>query len=123
MIAAIESNVPDLVTARTLIDDFQQMIRPKAVTKLDAWLEGAEANLVGSLANGVEKDSASVRNKSAVWTKSQGPDSEVIDRELVEAGASVHRISPALIDTTLAKNLSDETRQATLNKIPMSRMG
>jgi transposase len=62
LIAAIESNVPDLVTARTLIDDFQQMIRSKAVAKLDAWLEGAKASLVGSFANGVEKDIAAVRN-------------------------------------------------------------
>ncbi|MER9331821.1 transposase [Mesorhizobium sp. M0488] len=54
LIAAIESNVPDLVTARTLVDDFQQMIRSKAVAKLDAWLEGAKASLIGSFANGVE---------------------------------------------------------------------
>jgi transposase len=51
LLAAIESNVPDLVAARTLIDDFQQMIRSKAVVKLDAWLEGAKASLVGSFAN------------------------------------------------------------------------
>lgn len=62
LIAAIESNVPDLITARTLIDDFQQMIRSKAVAKLDAWLDGAKASLVGSFANGVEKDIAAVRN-------------------------------------------------------------
>lgn len=36
LIAAIESNVPDLVIARTLIDDFQQMIRSKGVAELDA---------------------------------------------------------------------------------------
>lgn len=60
LIAAIENNVPDLVTARTLIDDFQQMIRSTAVAKLDAWLEGAKASLVGSFANGVEKDIAAV---------------------------------------------------------------
>lgn len=34
------------------------MIRSKAVAKLDAWLEGAKASLIGSFANGVEKDIA-----------------------------------------------------------------
>jgi transposase len=57
LVAAIESNVPDLTIARTLIDDFQQMIRPKAVAKLDAWLEGAKASLVGSFANGSKRTS------------------------------------------------------------------
>jgi transposase len=72
LIAAIESNVPDLVTARTLIDDFQQMIRSKAVAKLDAWLEGAKASLVGSFANGVEKDIAAVRNAIiSPWSNGQ----------------------------------------------------
>ena len=42
LIAAIESNVPDLVIARILIADFQQMIRSKAAAKLDGWLEGAQ---------------------------------------------------------------------------------
>lgn len=72
LIAAIESNVPDLVTARTLIDDFQQMIRSKAVAKLSAWLEGAKASLVGSFANGVEKDIAAVRNAIiSPWSNGQ----------------------------------------------------
>jgi transposase len=72
LVAAIESNVPDLVTARTLIDDFQQMIRSKAVAKLDAWLEGAKASLVGSFANGVEKDIAAVRNAIiSPWSNGQ----------------------------------------------------
>ena len=72
LIAAIESNVPDLVTARKLIDDFQQMIRSKAVAKLDAWLEGAKASLVGSFANGVEKDIAAVRNAIiSPWSNGQ----------------------------------------------------
>ncbi|MER8931178.1 transposase [Mesorhizobium sp. M0700] len=67
LIAAI-----DLVTARTLIDDFQQMIRSKAVAKLDTWLDGAKASLVGSFANGVEKDIAAVRNAIiSPWSNGQ----------------------------------------------------
>ncbi|MER8608906.1 transposase [Mesorhizobium sp. M1233] len=62
----------DLVTARTLIDDFQQMIRSKAVAKLDTWLDGAKASLVGSFANGVEKDIAAVRNAIiSPWSNGQ----------------------------------------------------
>lgn len=72
LIAAIESNVPDLVTARTLVANFQQMIRSKAVARLDARLDHAKASLVGSFANGVEKDIAAVRNAIiSPWSNGQ----------------------------------------------------
>jgi transposase len=72
LIAAIESSVPDLVIARILIADFQQMIRSKAAAKLDGWLEGAKASLVGSFANGVERDIAAVRNAIiSPWSNGQ----------------------------------------------------
>jgi transposase len=72
LIAAIESSVPDLVIARMLIADFQQMIRSKAAAKLDGWLEGAKASLVGSFANGVERDIAAVRNAIiSPWSNGQ----------------------------------------------------
>lgn len=72
LVAAIESNIPDLTIARTLINDFQRMIRLKAVAKLEAWLEGAKASLVGSFANGVEKDIAAVRNAIiSPWSNGQ----------------------------------------------------
>jgi hypothetical protein len=56
LVAAIESNISDLTTARASIDDFQTMIRTKVVAKLDSWLTDAKTSLVGSCANGVEKD-------------------------------------------------------------------
>ena len=72
LVAAIESNVPDLTMARTLISDFQQMIRSKAVVKPDAWLEAAKASLITSFANGVEKDIAAVRNAiTSPWSNGQ----------------------------------------------------
>jgi transposase len=72
LVAAIESNIPDLVTARTLIDDFQQMIRSKAAAKLEVWLDGAKASLVGPFANGVQKDIAAVRNAIiSPWSNGQ----------------------------------------------------
>lgn len=72
LVAAIESNVPDLTIARTLIDDFHAMIRSKAVAKLGGWLDHAKASLVGSFANGVEKDIAAVRNAIiSPWSNGQ----------------------------------------------------
>ncbi|VFU08422.1 transposase [Methylocella tundrae] len=62
LVAAIEGNVQDLVVAREAIMEFQSMIRSKAAAKLDAWLEAGKGTLVGSFANGVEKDLAAVRN-------------------------------------------------------------
>ena len=56
VIAAIEAGVPSLVEARTLIDQFHDMIRKKDETKLDAWIANAKASLVSSFATGVLKD-------------------------------------------------------------------
>lgn len=64
--------MPNLTITRTLIDDFQTMIRSKAVAKLAAWLDDARASLVGSFANGVEKDIAAVRNAIiSPWSNGQ----------------------------------------------------
>lgn len=72
LVAAIESNVPDLVGARKAIGDFQSMIRSKAAAKLDEWLRAAKASLVASFANGVEKDLAAVRNAIlSPWSNGQ----------------------------------------------------
>lgn len=72
LVAAIESNVPDLAAARKLIDDFQTMIRSKAAAKLDSWVEDAKTSLVGSFANGVEKDIEAVRNAIiSQWSNGQ----------------------------------------------------
>ncbi|WP_354199381.1 ISL3 family transposase [Aquamicrobium terrae] len=72
LVAAIESNVPELISARTLINAFQQMIRSKAVAKLDAWLETAKASLVAPFASGVEKDITAVRNAIvSPWSNGQ----------------------------------------------------
>jgi len=61
VIAAIETGVPSLVEARTLIDQFHDMIRKKDEAKLDAWIANAKASLVSSFATGVLKDIAAVR--------------------------------------------------------------
>ena len=61
VIAAIETGVPSLVEARTLIDQFHDMIRKKDEATLDAWIANAKASLVSSFATGVLKDIAAVR--------------------------------------------------------------
>lgn len=72
LVAAIEVNVPELVVARTVIGDFQSMIRAKAAAKLDEWLQVAKISLVGSFAAGVEKDIAAVRNAIiSQWSNGQ----------------------------------------------------
>ena len=43
VIAAIEAGVPSLVEARTLIDQFHDMIRKKDEAKLDAWIANAKS--------------------------------------------------------------------------------
>ncbi|MBJ3786981.1 ISL3 family transposase [Devosia sediminis] len=72
LVAAIEVNVPELVVARTVIGDFQSMIRSKTATKLDDWLQAAKLSLVSSFANGVGKDLAAVRNAIvSPWSNGQ----------------------------------------------------
>ncbi len=61
VIAAIEAGVPSLVEARTLIDQFYDMIRKKDEAKLDVWIANAKTSLVSSFATGVFKDITAVR--------------------------------------------------------------
>ena len=74
LVAAIEVNVPELVTARTAIGDFQSMIRAKTAVKLDEWLHVAKTSLVASFAGGVEKDIAAVPNAIVSPWSDRGPD-------------------------------------------------
>lgn len=41
LVTAVEANVPEVVVAVIAIGDFQSMIRPKNVAKLDGWLKEA----------------------------------------------------------------------------------
>lgn len=60
VIAAIEAGVPSLVEARTLVDQFHDMIWKKDEATLDAWIAHAKASLVSSLAAGALKDRTAV---------------------------------------------------------------
>ena len=60
-IVAIETGVPMLVEARSLIDKFHLMIRKTVAADLDPWIADASASLIASLANGITKDKDAVR--------------------------------------------------------------
>jgi len=60
-IAAIETGVPTLMEARSLIDRFHAMIRKKIAADLDPWIADANASLIASFAIGITKDRAGVR--------------------------------------------------------------
>jgi transposase len=71
-IAAIETGVLPLVEARTLIIEFQSMIRNKAPAGLKNWLERASQSLVVSFARGVTNDEAAVRAAMTLsWSNGQ----------------------------------------------------
>lgn len=72
MIATIESSVPALVKARELIAAFHAMIRRKAGTELNQWIDGGRESLVASFVKGVVRDEAAVRAAIALpWSNGQ----------------------------------------------------
>jgi transposase len=71
-VAAIESSVAVLVEARDIIQEFQGVIRRKALDELDGWISKARVSLVASFANGVSKDKAAVAAAIALpWSNGQ----------------------------------------------------
>jgi transposase len=72
IIAAIEKGVPMLVIARSLITDFQTMIRTKTASGLASWLETAGISLVTSFAPGIMSDEKAVRSAIiSSWSNGQ----------------------------------------------------
>ena len=70
--AAVESGVAVLVEARDIIQEFQAIIRGKALDELDAWISKARGSLLASFANGVSKDKAAVAAAIALpWSNGQ----------------------------------------------------
>lgn len=59
-VAMIEQAVPQLVTGRDLLDRFQQMIRSKAGSALEAWIRDAASSLMASFARGIIADKPAV---------------------------------------------------------------
>ena len=61
MVAIIEGAMPELVTARDLLDRFHSLIRGRKSTGLDAWITKATPSLLASFATGIVHDRAAVR--------------------------------------------------------------
>ncbi len=59
-VAPIESGVVLIAEARDAIAGFHYMIRRKATTKRDAWLDRAKGGLLAAFASGMTKDKAAV---------------------------------------------------------------
>ena len=58
--------------AREVIIHFHGVIRRKALTELDEWIERAKGSLVAAFANGIAKDKAAVAAAvSAPWSNGQ----------------------------------------------------
>lgn len=71
-VTAIESSVPKLVEAWSIIATFQSMIRKKSLVDLEPWLERARSSLVDAFARGVTKDQAAVSAAiTSPWSNGQ----------------------------------------------------
>jgi transposase len=71
-IAAIETGVPSINEARSLIDAFHEMTRGKTEPKLDTWLLAAKNSLIGSFARGIARDVDAVRAAITLpWSNGQ----------------------------------------------------
>ena len=71
-VATIEAAVPALVTARTLFDRFQTMIRHRKSADLVSWLQDAASSLLASFATGIQTDDQAVAAAiSEPWSNGQ----------------------------------------------------
>ena len=71
-VATIEHGVTLLAETRDVITAFQDMIKRKASTELDAWLDRAKGSLIAGFASGVAKDKAAVTAAIASpWSNGQ----------------------------------------------------
>ena len=121
VIAAVEAGVPSLVEARTLIDQFHDMIR-KSERRTSAWIAHAKASLVSSLATGVLKDRAAVRAAiTQPWSNGQ-VEAQIMKLKLVKRqmygrakidlleAARRHLISDVVIKYASEPKLDADTR-------------
>ena len=72
IVAIAERAVPELVTARGIVDEFQDLIRKRQTGGLAAWVERALASPVASFAKGIEADYAAVTAAiTSPWSNGQ----------------------------------------------------
>jgi transposase len=71
-VAAIERGVVALAEARDMLAEFQAIIRRKALTELDAWIDRAARSLFAAFANGIVKDKQAVQAAIvSAWSNGQ----------------------------------------------------
>ncbi|MGF1552157.1 MAG: transposase, partial [Paracoccaceae bacterium] len=72
IVATVEREVPALVAARQATEAFHRLVRGRDSEGLDAWLTGALASPVASVANGIVADRAAVAAAIALpWSNGQ----------------------------------------------------
>ena len=59
-VAAIEAGVPELATARKVLDRFHRMLRTRDTAALTPWMADSETSLLASFCNGLKADLAAV---------------------------------------------------------------
>ena len=73
-----------LAEARDILADFQAILRRKALTELDAWLDRAARSLVATFANGIVKDKNAVQAAIvSAWSNGQ-TDGQICKLKLVK---------------------------------------
>jgi transposase len=71
-VAVLEQQIPDLVEARDIVEDFHKMLRCKSASDLESWIDRAMKSLVASFANGVIKDKPAVQLAiTSPWSNGQ----------------------------------------------------
>ena len=71
-VAAIERSVVALAAARDILEQFQGIIRRRALPELDAWLDRAARSLVAAFANRILKDRDAVQAAiTSAWSNGQ----------------------------------------------------
>lgn len=117
MIAALEAGVPSLVAARTLIEQFQAMIRTKNEVELASWLQSAKDSLVASFAKGVTNDEAAVRAAiTSTWSNGQ-TEGQVTKLKLVKRqmyGPCKNRSAASKVDCESARGLGADRHHRSL---------
>lgn len=72
IVAAIESDVPNLVAARSQLEAFHAMIRTRNSAGLADWIEQSSQGLMASFAKGVQRDKAAVEAAvTSTWSNGQ----------------------------------------------------
>jgi len=60
MVAAVEAGVPELATARDIVDEFHRMVSAMAPAPLRDWITRASASMLPAFGHGIAADQSAV---------------------------------------------------------------